>query len=146
MQEQINLIGVQVNTIFKDDTHELIENNLVVPPFMKLFWKEQKKYFSINQKDRKYHLMIIRFCLSLVAKSPSAYDKLRDSNILILPSKGTLRDYKNATWPHLGFNRSVIDELIKIASSSKGYERCVVLSFDEIKMQENLVFNKYSGI
>ena len=146
MQEQINLIGVQVNTIFKDDTHELIENNLVVPPFMKLFWKEQKKYLSINQKDRKYHLMIIRFCLSLVAKSPSAYDKRRDSNILILPSKGTLRDYKNATWPHPGFNRSVIDELIKIASSSKGYERCVVLSFDEIKMQENLVFNKYSGI
>ena len=73
MQEQINLIGVKVNTILKDDTHELIGNNLeVFSPFMKLFWKEQKKNLSINEKARKYHPMIIRFCLSLVAKSPSA--------------------------------------------------------------------------
>ena len=48
--------------------------------------------------------------------------------------------------PHAGLNRSVIDELIKIESSLKGYQRCVVLSFDEIKMQEDLVFDKYTGI
>ena len=81
----------------------------------------------------------------MAAKSPSAYDELRNSNILILPSRGTLRDYKNAIRPHVEFNRSVIDELIKIASPLKGYQRCVVLSFDEIKIQENLVFDKYTG-
>ena len=89
--------------------------------------------------------MIIRFCLSLAAKSPSAYDKLRNSNILILPSRGTLRDYKNAIRPNAGFNRPVIDELIKLTLPLKGYQRCVVLSFDEIKIQENLVFDKYTG-
>ena len=73
--------------------------------------------------------MIIQFCLSLAAKSPSAYDKLRNSNILILPSRGTLRDYKNAIRPHAAFNRSVVDEFIKIAAPLKGYQGCVVLSF-----------------
>ena len=137
---------MEVTPVLKDDIHDLMENNLeVVSPFMKLFWKEQKKYLSISPKARKYLPMIVRFCLSLAAKSPSAYGELRNSNILILPSRGTLRDYKNAIRPHAGFNRSVIDELIKIASPLKGYQRCVVLSFDEIKIQENLVFDKYTG-
>ena len=146
MQEQINLIGVKVTPVLKDDVHDLMENNLeAVSPFMKLFWKEQKKYLSINPNARKYHPMIIRFCLSLAAKSPSTYDELRNSNILILPSRGTLVIRQNAIWPHAGLNRSVIDELIKIASLLKGYQRCAVLSFDEIKIHENLVFDKCTG-
>ena len=144
MQEQ--LIRVEVTPVLKDDIHYLMENNLeVVSPFMKLFWKEQKKYLPINPKARKYHPMVIRFCLPLAAKSPSAYDKLKKSNILILPSRETLTDYKNAMRAHAEQNRSVIDELIKIVSPLKGYQRCVVLSFDEITIQENLVFEKYTG-
>ena len=85
--------------------------------------------------------MIIRFCLFCL--SPSAYDELRNSNILTLPSRGTLRDYKNVIRSYTGFSRLDIDELIKIASLLKGYQSCVVLPFDEIKIQENLVFNKY---
>ena len=77
--------------------------------------------------------MIIRFCLSLAAKSPSAYDEMRNLNILILPSRGTLRDCKNVIRRHAGFNRSVIDELIKIASPLKGYQRCVVYLLMRLK-------------
>ena len=45
MQEQINVTGVEVTPILKDDIPDLMENNFkVVSPFMKLFWKEQKKY------------------------------------------------------------------------------------------------------
>ena len=40
---------------------------------------------------------------------------------------------------------SVTDEPLRISLLSKGYQRCVVLSFDEIKIQENLVFDKYTG-
>ena len=90
--------------------------------------------------------MIIQSCLSLAAKSPSAYDELRNSNILILHSTGTLRDYKNAILSHTGFKSSVINELIKIASPLKSYQRCAVLSFDEIKTQQNVIFDKYTGI
>ena len=134
MREQINSIGVEVTPVLKGDVHDLLENNLeVVSSFMKLFWKEQKKYLSINPKPRKYHPMIIRSCLSLAAKSPSAYDELRNSNILILHSRGTLRNCKNAILSHTGLKSSVIDELIKIASPLKSYQRCSVLSLMRLK-------------
>ena len=77
--------------------------------------------------------MIIRSCLSLAAKSPSAYDELRNSNILILHSRGTLRNCKNAILSHTGLKSSVIDELIKIASPLKSYQRCSVLSLMRLK-------------
>ena len=89
--------------------------------------------------------MIIRFCLSLAAKSASAYDELCSSNILTLPTRRTLRDYKNAVKPGAGFNHQVINELTKIASGLKDCQRYIVLSFDEMKIKENLVYDKYSG-
>ena len=94
MKEQISLIGVKVTPVLKDDIYDLMDNNLeVASPFMKLFWKEQKKYFFTNPKAMKYHPMMIVFCVSLAGKSPLVYDELRNSNISILPSRVTLRDY-----------------------------------------------------
>eukprot|EP00794_Sanderia_malayensis_P012424 gene12424-13709_t len=59
--------------------------------------------------------------------------------------KRTLPDYKNAIRLSAGFNAEVIAELVKTTQSLTGYQRYVVLSFDEVKVQENLVFDKYSG-
>ena len=89
--------------------------------------------------------MIIRFCLSLPSKSASAYDELRNSNMLVLPSRRTLRDYKNAIKPNTVFNPEVVAELKTTVSKISGARRFVVSSFDEIKVQQNLVFDKYSG-
>ena len=66
--------------------------------------------------------MIIRFCLSLASKSASCYDELRNSSVLILPSRRTLRNYKNAIRPHAGFNYEIINELLKTATALKGYQ------------------------
>ena len=87
-----------------------------LPPFMKLFWEEQQKYVQTSQKGIRYHPAIIRKCLSLLAKSPAAYDELRydekkGTGFLILPSKRRLRDYKNYIRPERGFNHLVIKEL-----------------------------------
>ena len=111
---------------------------------MKLFW-EQRRALIGKGTGVKYHRMIIRFCFSLTAKSVSTYNELRSCYILSLPSRGTLREYKNVVKPGAGFNHQVIDELVKIASGLKGCQRCVVLSFDEMKIKENLVYNNYSG-
>ena len=89
--------------------------------------------------------MIIRFCISLAAKSASAYDELRNTGILTLPSRRTLRDYTNYIKPSPGFNPKVTGELTKMTSSFQGFQRFVCLSFDEIKIQENLVFDKSTG-
>ena len=79
---------------------------------------------------KKYHPMIIRFCLSLASKSASTYDELRDSKIWTLPSRTTLRDYKNAIRPKVGFNHEIIAELIETASRFIDVHRYVILSID----------------
>ena len=85
--------------------------------------------------------MIIRFCISLAAKSASKYDKLRDSNIVVLLSRKTLCDYWNAIKPNVGFNPPVTAEPSRLTSTHKGIERFVYLAFNEIKVESNLVFN-----
>ena len=103
-----------------------MNKNLNVSPFMKLFWEQQKS----SQKKRsgvRYHPMIIRFCLSIASKSPSAYNELRSSNVLTLPSLRTLRDYKNAIHPTTEFNMQVIEELCKTTETLQSFQRFIVL-------------------
>ena len=89
--------------------------------------------------------MIIRFCLSLAAKSASCYEELRNSGILKLPSQRTLRDYRNFVKPKPGFNKLVIDELVGLTKSYSNTQRYIVLLFDEMKIRSNLVFDKNTG-
>ena len=116
-----------------------------IAPFMQLFWQERKKSLSVTANGIKYHPMIIRFCLSIVAKSPSAYDELRSSNILTLLNRRTLRDNRNAIRPKVGFNNLVIHELKDLAENLFDVQRFVVLSFKEMKVQSKLVFDKHTG-
>ena len=65
--------------------------------------------------------------------------------MLTLPSLRTLRDYKNAIRLTTEFNMKVIEELCKTTETLQSFQRFVVLSFDEMKIQQNLVFDKHSG-
>ena len=94
--------------------------------------------------------MIIEFCLNLAAKSSSAYKDLRYDNktgtgVLVLPSLRTLPDYKNYIRPTRGFNPDIVNELAKKTASFSETERYVNILFDEMKIQENLVWDKHSG-
>lgn len=45
---------------------------------MKLFWRQPEKYLSHrNQCSVWFPPIIIKFCLVLAAKSPSAYEQIR---------------------------------------------------------------------
>ena len=84
--------------------------------------------------------MIIKYCLSLAAKSSSAYSDLRynsrtGSGVLILPSLRTLRDYKNYIRPKRGFNNEVVDELNKKTELFSESEHYVNILFNEMKIQ-----------
>ena len=144
MKNEISSKGEELDEDLRSDINDIMNANLEnITPFMKLFWKEQQKAASQNPCSVKYHPMIIRFCLSLASKSASTYDELRDSKVLTLPSRRTLRDYKNAIRPCVGFNPGVIEELKKTTAKLEGYQRYIVISFDEIKIRENLVFDKH---
>ena len=94
--------------------------------------------------------MVIRYCLSLAAKSPSAYEELRyneknNTGVLILPSRRRLRDYKNYIRPERGFNPLIIKELVEKVKDFSDIEKYMILLMDEMKIQENLVWDKYTG-
>lgn len=89
--------------------------------------------------------MMIRFCLSLWSKLASAYEEIRNSNTLTLPSTRTLRDYKNFIKPETGLRTQVVEDLKHITSNFIGIQRYIVLLFDEMKIKSNLVFDKHSG-
>ena len=89
--------------------------------------------------------MIIRFCLSLLTKSPANSEDWRKSSVLILPSQRILRDYKNSIRPKRGFNNEIILELKELTDSFFDIQRYVALYFDEMKIQAGLVFDKNTG-
>ena len=61
----------------------------------------QKRFFFDQRANarrcpvaRRYHPDIIRWAIELYAKSPPAYQQLRTSGVLVLPSSKTLREYR----------------------------------------------------
>ena len=82
--------------------------------------------------------MIIRYCLSLASKSQSCYEELRNSNILVLPSLRTLREYKNCIRPTTGFNENIINDLTNITDKYFNTEGYITLLFDEMTLKCNL--------
>ena len=88
--------------------------------------------------------MIIRYCLGLASKSPAVYDDTQ-SGFLMLPSRRRLRDYKNYIRPQQGFNSGVINELSVMVQNISQQERFSVILIDEMKIQEDLVWDKDTG-
>ena len=122
----------------------LKENDLKSSPHMNLFLQQQKKLLACPKFGRRYHPHLIRFCLALHFKSPSAYRELTLSGVLVLPSERVLRDYRNYFKPKPGFNEENISRLKDMTKQLFDVMRYVV-SFDEMKIQSNLVFDKHSN-
>ena len=72
MRSSLEKFSEPVDSELGKDFVSLFDNcdEKVIPPFMKLFWQEQQKYISTsNSKNTRYHPMVIKYCLSLAAKS-----------------------------------------------------------------------------
>ena len=156
LKEELHHSALPVTKHLHDDLqniiHELFENCDVrrnISPFMKLFLQEQIKYITESPEQVRYHPMIIKFCLGIHAKSPAAHEQLRLSKdgtgVLIMPSQRTLRDYKNYIRPTRGFNHLIAKELAEKTKNFSSLERFVVISFDEMKIQDDLVWDKHTG-
>ena len=100
-----------------------------------------KKYLTTSKTGRRYHPMIIKYCLNIDVKSTAAYSELRydlatGSGVLVLPSLRTLRDYKNYIKPTSGFNPDVIKDLKQKTEDFSGQERYVTILIDKMKIQD----------
>ena len=113
--------------------------------FCRIFWDEQLK--ALQTKDSRkirWHPALIKWCLHLKFKSTSAYHALRSSGVLTLPSERTLFDYSHWIHGEVGFHPKVNDQLIEEADLTEEKNEYVVLAFDEMKIREDLVFDKHS--
>ena len=99
-----------------------------------------------DRRQLRWHPALIKWCLNLKLLSSSAYHALRSSGVLVLPSERTLRDYTHWMKSDAGFNDTVDRELLKEAKieTAWDFQRHVCLVFDEVKIKEDLVYDKHS--
>ena len=90
---------------------------------------------------------MIRWCVSLYAKSSAAYRQLASSGFLCLPHKSTLSAHMKFTGAGPGVNPDVIDLIIKEMGISQmtEFQKKVALIWDEMKVKAGLVMDRNSG-
>lgn len=65
--------------------------------FQRLFWDQQCKYASSGRNGMRRNPMIIKWCLYIRSKSAEAYNYVRVTGFIKLPSARTLFDYSHFT-------------------------------------------------
>ena len=88
--------------------------------------------------------------ISFTSKSAATYNEIHfdektGTGFVVLPSQRRLRDYKSYIHRKQGFNHEIINELENKIKDFSDIERFMVILFDEIKIQENLVWSKQTS-
>ena len=93
----------------------------------------------------RWHPFIIKWCIYLQYKSSSAYEALRSTGVIKLPSGRTLRDYKHFAPPVTGFSSEYDKQLLDLAKKSGVLSKHVGIMIDEMYVK-GLVFDKHTGV
>ena len=116
--------------------------------FGRLFWEEQLRATkATDARQVRWHPMIIRWCLNLKLLSSAAYHAARTAGFIKLPSERTLRDYTHYFKHRAGFQPELNQQLrkeSKVHDLPEEQKYCGII-FDEMKVRENLVYDKYTG-
>ena len=135
------------DSILSDSTDD-IRKHYPLGTFQRIFWDQQVESLKLKDKRQiRWHPMMIKWCLSIKLRSSSTYNALRSSNIIALPSDRTLRDYTHFIKAQTGFSNEVDQQLQREAKldSIPDFKRHVCLVFDEVKVKEDLVYDKHTG-
>ena len=133
--------------IVADNSHVVADS---YPPgsFGRIFWESQERAASLkNARSMRWDPLMIRWCLYLRHLSSSAYEMVRESGVIKLPSQRTLRDYTYHTKATIGFSAEVDEHLMEAAKidSCPERERYVILIMDEMHVKEGVVYDKHTG-
>ena len=116
--------------------------------FPRLFWDQQLE--AARRKDSRgmrWHPIMIKWAIYLHYRSSGAYDQLRSSGVIALPSQRSLRDYTHHFQAKVGFSDEVDQQLVSHPDVREGeeWQRYVILLLDEMHIREDLVYNKHTG-
>ena len=138
MNKELEKSSIQIDHMLDNDLTSIVsENSNRLTPFMNLFRQQQKKLFKCSNKGVRFHSMLMRFFLSLWSKSSSAYEKLRDSVALVLPSSRTLWDHKNFIQPMAGLRKEILNDLTGLISNFIGNQRYIAIILSLINIHGN---------
>ena len=110
-----------------------------------MFWSQQLNASRVQKASAmKWHPLMIKWCLYLRYKSSGAYEALRESGCLKLPSQRTLRDYTHVVKAANGFTLDIDEQLVRVSKllTLKEWQKCVALVIDEMFIREDLVYDK----
>lgn len=155
LEEATEHLGTTVDQGMNDDLTTIMRENSTTiaethPPdsFARLFWEQQLQAASAKDaRSMRWHPLMVKWCLYLRHKSSGAYESLRSSGCISLPSQRTLRDYTHYVSARAGFSREVDLQLRELAEieSCPEYEKHVILIMDEMHVKEDLVYDKHTG-
>ncbi|XP_070548954.1 uncharacterized protein [Ptychodera flava] len=137
IEEKGETLDEDLSTSFSSVMND--KNNEVMSCFpadsaQRIFWQQQKQAVEVKSKtQRRWHPMMIKWCIALHAKSSSAYRFLRSTNMLILPGESTLRDYTKFSTTTDGVNYDIIRRIKEEMKEEPEFKRNVSLLFDEVK-------------
>ena len=152
--DQTDVCGIVVPKSFEEDLvsissfyHQRIINSYPEDSFQHIFWKHQVQSDKSSSTGKRWHPSMIKWCLYLRHQSSHAYEMLRKSGCIQLPSQRTLRDYTHHTSSTAGFSVDIDIQLIEDAGlpNFPEHEKYVCLIGDEMHIKEDLVFDKFSG-
>lgn len=117
--------------------------------FHKIFWEQQVKALTVKTKSQIWwHPLMIRWALYLHHRSSGAYETLRKSGVIALPSSRTWRDYRHlSSTSSPGFSVTADHQLLDLIKCAKPNHlaRYVIILVDEVYLKEGLVYNKSTG-
>ncbi len=111
--------GVAITADLEQDIKEIIKDNTAKiaatfkeDTFERMFWEQHSKAYECKDaRGMRWHPAMIKWCLYLRHLSGKAYEMLRNTGILKLPSQRTLRDYTHYIPATAGFS-SDVDEML----------------------------------
>ena len=129
-----------------NDNNKEIHSSHEEGTFQRLFWDQQRTASSLrNGKSMRWHPLLIKWCLYLRHLSGKAYDLLRDSGCIHLPSQRTLRDYTHYIKSQVGFSNEVHQAVVDAANLSDNLNKYVIIVMDEIYIKNDMVYDKHEG-
>ena len=151
LERHMRVSGVRIQEDIHGDIAELLEkykNAGDEESFKSIFWNQQIKNLTLKDKKQiRWHPLLIRWALYLHHKSSGAYETLRQSGIITLPSSRTLRDYRHFTPTQSGFSTIADEQLQELIQQKRSHlAKYVFILLDEMHIKEGLVYDKGTGL
>ena len=157
LQKELDKQAVAMNKADSAEVHDLVkectphvEEHFEEGCFQRIFWEELLKFHKLHTKSSMHwHPLIVKWALLTKSKSSKAYEAMKDSGFINLPSERTLYDYSHCMPSKLGFTPEAVNMLVKQCHGKGMFKESwgsyVGLLQDEMKVKSDLVYCPTSG-